>query len=420
MRGRGAGLLRPQGLRAVGGIAGLQCLACGHQTDAGPRVYVCPKCGENTEVVYAPRKISREFKIPRAAGQARYIELLPIKDAASLPPVPVGPTPLLRTDRIAKDLGIREVYVKDDGRLPSASFKDRASAVALARAKELGITEICGASTGNAAAATACLGASMGLYPYIFVPKTAPKAKIAQLVTFGAKVFLVDGNYDAACDLSLAATNEFGWYNRNTGFNPYTREGKKTVSFEILEDLEWRVPDWVIVSVGDGNIISGVARGFRDALEQGWIDRLPKLIAAQSEKSRSVADAFFGDGTIRPVHATTIADSISVDLPRDGVAAVKAIRESGGRPVLVTDEEILDAQPYLARNSGVFTEPAGACAAAALRRAAKDGVIAANDTVVVIATGSGLKDVDAVTRRLPDLPIVAPDIQSLKRALGNI
>lgn len=343
--------------------------------------------------------------------------MLPLSSAESLPPLPVGPTPCLPLAKLAKELGVGRLFVKDDGRLPSGSFKDRASAVALARAKEIGAKEICGASTGNAAAATACLGASMGIYPIIFVPKTAPRAKIAQLVTFGARVFLVDGNYDAACDLALAATNAFGWYNRNTGFNPYTREGKKTVSYEIVEDLRMKPPDWVVVAVGDGNIISGVWKGFRELRDWGFVDRAPKLIAAQSELSRSVSDAILGDGVIRPVKATTIADSISVDLPRDGAAAVKAVRESGGRPVIVSDAQILDAQRWLARSAGVFTEPAGACAVAALKKAAAERIIGPNESVVVITTGNGLKDVDAVLRGLPELPLVKPDIASLERAL---
>ena len=372
----------------------LRCIACGGAAPAEPRTYVCPSCGGNCEVVmpdpgWTRADLGKDQGGCRRGGIARYVSMLPLQSADSLPPLQVGPTPFIPSPKLAQELGIGRLFIKDDGRLPSGSFKDRASAVALARAKEIGAMEICGASTGNAAAATACLGASMGIYPSIFVPKTAPRAKIAQLVTFGARVFLVDGNYDAACDLALEATHAFGWYNRNTGFNPYTREGKKTVSYEILEDMSWSVPDWVIVSVGDGNIISGVWKGFREMREWGFVDRAPKLIAAQSENSRSVSDAILGDGVIRPVRATTIADSISVDLPRDGLAAVKAVRESAGRPVVVSDREILDAQKYLARNAGVFTEPAGACAVAALCKAASEGIIGAGETVVVITTGNG-------------------------------
>ncbi len=403
----------------MGVVAGLKCVACGQESAATPEAYVCPACQGNCEVVYDRSRAVTRADLERGDGQARFLPLLPLAAATSLPPIPVGPSPLYRRDDLAGELGLARLHIKDDGRLPSASFKDRASAVVLARARELGVTDVCGASTGNAAAAMACLGASMGLYPWIFVPKSAPKGKIAQLYTFGAKLFLVDGNYDAAFDLSLAATRRFGWFNRNTGFNPYTREGKKTVSLELLQQLDWRVPDYVIVSVGDGNIISGVHKGFRDALEFGLIDRLPKLIAAQSDKSDAVTKAWAGDGVIRPVNATTIADSISVDLPRDGLAAVKAVKESQGLCLTVTDDEILAAQPWMARRAGVFMEPAAACAAAALKKASETGVIGKSDSVVVLGTGNGLKDVDSVIRRLPDLPVVAPNIAAVEAAASR-
>lgn len=403
----------------MGVVAGLRCIACGKESEATRDAYVCPSCGENCEVVLDPSIRVSRGDLEHGEGQSRFLPLLPLASADSLPPIPVGPSPLYRRDDIAAELGIGRLHIKDDGRLPSASFKDRASAVALARARELGISDVCGASTGNAAAAMACLGASMGLYPWIFVPKTAPKGKIAQLYTFGARLFLVDGNYDAAFDLSLAATRRFGWFNRNTGYNPYTREGKKTVSLELLQQLGWEVPDWVVVSVGDGNIISGVHKGFRDALAFGLIDRLPKLLAAQSDGSDAVTKAWAGDGVIRPVSATTIADSISVDLPRDGLAAVKAVRESGGACLTVTDDEILAAQPWMARRAGVFMEPAAACAAAALRKAAATGLVGARDRVVLLGTGNGLKDVDAVIRRLPDLPVVAPSIEAVEAAAAR-
>jgi len=399
----------------MGIIRSLKCIACGIETEPLPSAYVCPACGANCEVAYENPKVTRHSFGGKGIG--RYLSLLPIESRDSLPPLPVGDTPLHRRDDIARELGIGGVWFKDDGRLPSSSFKDRASALVLARAIEFGFTEICTASTGNAAAASACLGASAGFHPWIFVPRSAPKGKIAQLVTFGARLFLVDGNYDSACDISLEASKRFGWYNRSTGYNPYTREGKKTVSFEILEEMDWNLPDWVVVPVGDGNIISGTAKGFRDAMQFGLIDKLPKLLAAQSERSSAISDAVNGDGIIRPVKASTIADSISVDLPRDGVAAVKAIRESNGRALTVSDEAILEAQAFLARRAGIFAEPAAACGVAALLKAAKEGIIAPDEKAVVLITGNGLKDVEAVTRRLPELPIVEPEISSVEKAI---
>ena len=225
------------------------------------------------------------------------------------------------------------------------------------------------------------------------MPKTAPRAKIAQLLTFGAEVLAVDGTYDQAFDLCLEATRRFGWYNRNTGFNPYTREGKKTVSFEICEQLGWQVPDLVVVPVGDGNILSGVWKGFVEFQRLGFIDRLPKLLAVQAEGSAAIVKAAAGDGVIRPVSGDTVADSISVSLPRDGEAAVKAIRESGGFGVTVSDDAILAAIGEVARGAGVFGEPAAAAAWAGLKEAVRQGLVDPAWRVVVLITGNGLKDV---------------------------
>jgi threonine synthase len=324
---------------------------------------------------------------------------------------PVGWTPLIRARRLEERLGLEALYIKDDGRNPSASFKDRASAIALVRARELGVELVTGASTGNAASSTAVLAAGMGgMRTRIFIPKDAPEAKVAQLLAFGAEVLAVDGTYDDAFDLCLAATERFGWYNRNTGYNPFTREGKKSVSFEICEQLGWEVPDLVVVPVGDGNIISGVWKGFCDLRAIGFIDRLPRLLAVQAEKSDAVVSALEGDGTIRPVSGETVADSISVGLPRDGEAAVQAIQESGGFGVRVSDEEILEAILSIARGAGVFGEPAGVTPFAGLAKAAgKGGPIEPSSKIVLLMTGNGLKDVASVTRVTGEARLIPPD-----------
>jgi threonine synthase len=290
--------------------------------------------------------------------------------------------------------------------------------VAVAKAVELGFDKICGASTGNAASSTACLCASIGLSPIIFVPESAPKAKIAQLLIFGAKVFAVKGSYDAAFDLCLEATAEYGWYNRNTGYNPYTREGKKSCSFEICEQLNWEVPDLVLVPVGDGNIISGIWKGFKDLHGVGLIQSLPALVAVQSEKSSAVANAVNGDGVIRPVKAATIADSISVDLPRDGDMAVRAVKESKGMAVTVSDEEILDTIPMLARTCGIFAEPAGATSVAGLRKLIADGKLSGSERVVCLITGNGLKDIDTAMKIAGKTISIEPELASLKKAIA--
>lgn len=404
-------------------VLGLRCTGCGKEIDARGMTYVCGACGKNLDVVYDYKAVGKTLTRAALAKCAdlsvwRYRDLYPLEGRAGVMPLQIGWSPLYRADRLARAVGAGALWVKDDGRNPSASFKDRASSVAVAKAVELGFDRICGASTGNAASSTACLCASIGLSPIIFVPETAPKAKIAQLLIFGARVFAVKGTYDEAFDLCLRATEEYGWYNRNTGYNPYTREGKKSCSFEICEQLGWEVPELVLVPVGDGNIISGIWKGFRDLHGVGLIDRLPRLVAVQSSKSSAVADAVNGDGVVRPVRAATVADSISVDLPRDGDMAVRAVRESGGVAVTVTDEEILDAIPLLARECGVFAEPAGATSVAGLKKLTGEGGIRGGERVVCLVTGNGLKDVDTAMRIAGKTVPIAPDLGDLRKAVA--
>ncbi|HRY30025.1 MAG TPA: pyridoxal-phosphate dependent enzyme, partial [Elusimicrobiota bacterium] len=324
-------------------ILGFECLSCGEQADWGRIRYRCAKCGSNLNVVYdyaaLKKKMSPRRWSERPADLLRYRELLPLEKEATLP-LSVGGTPLFQSGPLSEKIGHKALYLKDETRNPSASFKDRASSVVLLRAREERAAVVAAASTGNAGSSLACLAAAGGQASVIFIPKTAPKPKVAQLQVFGARVLAVNGNYDAAFDLCAEVCEKSGWYNRNTGLNPFTREGKKTVSFEIFEQLGGRRPDWVLVPTGDGNIISGVWKGFRDLLSLGWIDRLPRLAAVQAEGSNAVARAWRtrqpeGPGkkwvySVEKISATTRADSISVDLPRDAVGALRAVEESHG------------------------------------------------------------------------------------------
>jgi threonine synthase len=379
-------------------VTHLHCPRCGIDIEPTVGTYVCPKCGSNLLVDYDFEAASRVLNRDALASNPdrtiwRYLPVLPVTAALEGPPV--GGTSLVEAKKLATALGVAKLLIKDDGKNPSASFKDRASAVAIQHARESGFDMVTGASTGNAASATAVLSAQVGMKARIFVPKAAPRAKIAQLVTFGAEVLAVDGTYDQAFDLCLEATRRWGWYNRNTGFNPYTREGKKTVSFEIVEALGFEVPDLVVVPVGDGNIFSGVWKGFVEAKKLGLIDRLPKMLAAQAEGSAAIVNAFHGDGIIRAVSGDTVADSISVSVPRDGDIAVRSLRESEGIGVTVSDDEILAAIPALARASGIFGEPAAATGLAALQKASREGLLDPTWTVVMLNTGNGLKDINA-------------------------
>jgi threonine synthase len=402
-------------------ILGMKCVHCGTEYLCEGMQYICDSCGCNFEVLYDYGAIRKTLTRESLAGDKnysvwRYWDLLPLSDRSHIMPLQIGWTPLYRADRLEKKLGLKALYLKDDGRNPSGSFKDRASSVAICKALELGFPTIAGASTGNAASSSACLGASLGISPVIFVPAAAPEAKVAQLLVFGATVYAVNGTYDDAFDLCTEVCLEYGWFNRNTGYNPYTREGKKTVSFEICEQLGWEVPDTVLVPVGDGNIITGVWKGFKDLLGVGLIDRLPRLIAVQSEKSSSVVDAVLSGKPVCPVAATTVADSISVDLPRDGEAAVKAVSESKGTGVLVSDEAILNSILTIARGAGVFAEPAGATAFAGLEKMRAEGTITDDETVVCLVTGNGLKDVKSAIRVAGSPTPIDPSLDSFRAA----
>lgn len=354
----------------------------------------------------------------------RYRALLPVAPDAPVPPLAVGWTPLYHAPRMAANLGLRAAWVKDDGANPTGSLKDRASTMVAARAMSLGIHVVSTASTGNAAAALAGVGASLGhreMEVVIFVPANAPQAKIAQLFVFGARVVMVEGTYDDAFDLCYEVCESEGWYCRNTGINPYTSEGKKTAAYEIAEQLNWDVPDAVIVSVGDGSIISGTHKGFVELYELGWIERIPRLIGVQSLGSSPLVHAWENDidaVDMRAVKVNTIADSISAALPRDRVKALRAVRQTGGAFVAVPDDEIIASVPIFAQLSGVFGEPSCAITYAGARRALERGYLNPDDRVVFLSTGNGLKDVSPVQAAVGGGLRVKPTIEDVRRALN--
>ena len=384
-------------------VIGLKCVICGKEYGADEIEYVCPDHGDEgiVDVQYDYDLIGRRFSKGDLLHSTdftiwRYKPLLPVKPDSPVPPLTVGWTPLYNSPRLAAELGLKQVWVKDDGRLPTASFKDRASAIAVVKAQEKGAKIITTASTGNAAAALSGLCASVKQPNVIFVPESAPQAKIAQLLVFGSTVALVKGTYDDAFELCLEAAKAYGWYNRNTGYNPYMSEGKKTASFEICEQLGWHAPDRIFVSVGDGCIIGGLHKGLKDLQALGWIDRVPKIMGVQAEGSSYMYQAWKNNEDVLtkpPIDARTVADSISAGLPRDRIKAMAAVKETDGAYLSVTDEEILAAIPAMARGSGVFGEPAGATAYAGLVKAVNESLVSAEERIVVLNTGNGLKDV---------------------------
>lgn len=409
-----------------------QCSLCNRTYQPNEVMYTCPQDGGNLNVILDYDTIRAQVRpsdisASRDFSLWRYLPLLPVADpdGKGTPLRAVGWTPVFQPPALAKQLDLRRLWIKDESRNPTASFKDRASAVVVARAREIGADVVVTASTGNAGAALAGMAASLGRKAVIFAPKTAPPAKVAQLLVYGAQVILVDGNYDQAFDLSIQASQNFGWYCRNTGYNPFTAEGKKTAALEIWEQVlaperSLDRPLNVFVSVGDGNIISGIHKGFKDLLALGWIETMPRMFAVQAEGSAAVANAInSGSSTVQPVSAKTIADSISVDLPRDGLRAVQSVTQTGGECVVVSDNEILSAIAALGR-AGIFAEPAGAAAYAGLARAIDCGQIAPEDPVLVMNTGSGLKDTRAAMQAVREAPVIEPTLPALKSFLQSV
>ena len=409
-------------------FTGYRCSLCYHEYLPGQVTYTCPDDGGNLDVVLDYDSIRQKFQPEDLTYRAeeslwRYLPLLPVPDPGGegTPLRAAGWTPVFNLERSAEKLGLKYLWLKDESRNPTASFKDRASAIVVARARVIGMEVVVTASTGNAGAALAGMAAAVGQKAVIFAPKSAPPAKVAQLLIYGAKVILVDGTYDQAFDLTIKASEEFGWYCRNTGYNPFTAEGKKTAAFEIWEWYKSisisNAPLTIFVSVGDGNIISGIHKGFKDLHALGWLEQIPRLIGVQAEGSAAIANAFHaGTEKIIPISAKTIADSISVDLPRDGVRAVRAARVTGGTYITVSDDEILQAIAALGP-LGIFAEPAGATAYAGLVKAVTQDLVKTDDPVLVLNTGSGLKDVRAAMQAVVAAPVIEPTLEAVKRLL---
>jgi threonine synthase len=428
-------------------VLGFRCTICGAEYGVNEVEYVCPKHGNDgiLDVVYDYKLVAQRLSPNKLMGHPtrsiwRYLPLLPVDPAATQRLVEntllgsVGWTPLFPAPRLAADLGLRSLWVKDDGRQPTASFKDRASAIAVVKTRERGYEVVTTASTGNAAAALSGLCAAVRQRNVIFVPRTAPQAKIAQLLVYGATVLLVDGTYDDAFDLCLQAAPEFGWYNRNTAYNPYMSEGKKTAAYEICEQLTAFVgarrsaplptPDRIFIPVGDGCIIGGLHKGLQDLLALGWIDplRVPKLMGVQAAGSSPLVDAWergLEGWEMEPVAAHSVADSIVAGLPRDRIKALRAVRETDGAFLRVSDEEIVAAIPALAQGCGVFAEPAAAAAYAGLVKAVEQGLVDPDERIVVLATGSGLKDVATAMKAVGQPIVVAPELADVRRAVSQ-
>ena len=409
---------------ALRNVTGAKCTICGRTSPAEPETTICPHCGGILDIEYDYdyiRSCFRKHPLQERNDPTmwRYLELLPVEGPGTHAHLRVGGSPLYRADALGKVLGLRELWIKDDGQNPTASLKDRASAMAVTKALEAGKTTIACSSTGNAASSLAGNAAAAGLSTFIFVPSRAPKGKVAQLMMFGATVILVEGSYEDTFRISAEAIDRWGWYNRNAAINPYLMEGKKTVSLEIAEQLSFRMPDYVAVSVGDGCTIGGVWKGFRDLYQAGMIDRLPRIISVQASGCCPINTAAAA-GTMDwvPQEENTLADSIAVGVPRNPVKALRAIKESDGVVVNVSDDEIMEAMRLLGRHAGVFAEPAGAAGTAGVKKAVETGLIERDASVVTIVTGNGLKDVNNAIRAAGEPMSIRPDLNALLEAFA--
>ncbi len=407
-----------------------KCTDCGKEYSQTEVTYLCPACeteNSNTKPPKGVLKVIYDYKNLASVGSTKqvfehlkeneFIDLLPINDKDNSPKLKVGGTPLYKYDKFNRKKLPFNLYLKDDSQNPTYSFKDRASYLVSAYAKENGIDTIVAASTGNAGSSLAGICASQNQKAIIMVPEAAPLAKLTQIVMYGATIIPVKGTYDDAFDLSIKASKKYGWYNRNTAFNPLTIEGKKTVSYELFDQLNQTTPDRVFVPVGDGVIISGVYKGFEDLFMLGLIDKMPVIVAVQSEGSDNLSRNINNvDFEMHP--SNTIADSISVDIPRNFYMAKQFIEKYKGEFLTVSDNEILAASKELSKNTGLFAEPAAATAFAGMLNYMNNNKLQDNTSNIVLLTGSGLKDLKSVQSIISIPDAIEPDVENIEKLIS--
>ena len=385
-----------------------RCSVCDATYDIAPELTVCPECSKEQRENQPLTGILEVELHGKVDPSFDVFDLLPI-EKEHFPPIPVGNTPLWEPANLRREMGFNNLFIKDDGSNPTASFKDRASYLVSAAAKKFNIKDITLASTGNAGSSMAGIGAAAGQNIILFLPKAAPAAKLVQALQYGATVYRVDDNYDRACELSKEFSKKKGGINRNTAYNPLTIEGKKTVSLELFKQLKQPV-DVLFVSVGDGCIIGGIYKGFKDLKKLGLIDKIPKIIGVQAENSDALTRAY-KTGKFTNIPTSTVADSICVDVPSNGVYALTQLKAYDGEMLAVSDDEIIEAQAKLSSFTGLFTEPASAATFAGFQKAAPG--LDPNTVIVILTTGNGLKDSKSAT-----LGITVPE--QLIRSIDDI
>lgn len=407
----------------MGIVQGLVCPKCGWKASAAD-VRMCPECGVVLEVIietgYLTRSHLLEIRKRTDATIWRWFEFLPIKDRSSVVSLGEGYTPLVRSKRLGDELGITRLYLKNDTLLPTGSLKDRSNSVGLSRAKARGVKVASAISTGNAAASVAAYAAAAGIESVVLVPEGTSSAKILQAHAYGARVVVVKGDFEDAVGLYSKAVQMFGWYDC-LSTNPYRNEGKKSYAYEVFDQLDEHVPNWIIHPTAGGTGLYAMWKGYNELVKLGWAHRLPRLVAAQSRAAASIVAAFEkGLADIEPVSAKpTVAESIQVGNPSAlGWRALEAVRGSKGTAVALSDEEILDAQSLMARLTGIFAEPAGATSVAAARKLREREIVTRDEIVVCNITGHGLKQPSAVRVSEEELRAIPSDLDALKKRLG--
>jgi threonine synthase len=407
----------------MGIVSALRCPRCGNEATS-PAVFQCGACHcileVRVEVGHLTRSNLQVMLQSRDRTIWRWFDFFPIESRASIVSLGEGFTPLIHASRLGENLGIPRLYLKNDTVLPTGSLKDRSNSVGISKAQELGFTAATVMSTGNAAASVAAYAAAAGMRSVVMVPLGTAPSKISQARAYGATVVVIDGDFDnEVARLYKAAIQEFGWYDCLSS-NPYRDEGKKSYAYEMVEQLDGQVPDWVIHPTAGGTGIYAMWKGYQEFLSLGWIQRLPRLVASQSEAAAPITEAFKkGLPDIEPLVARpTVAESIQVGNPVSlGWRALAALRESKGTAVALSDEEILQAQSLTARLAGVFAEPAAATSVAVAKKLRDTGIIRAHQLVVCNLTGHGLKQPEAVRWRDEEMRPIPPTLAALREQI---
>lgn len=414
----------------------LACVNCGREFEPCEPIYLCPQCGMREvdgictfigllQVSYDMKAVSarlnRHVLESRRPGLWKYLELLPVHDERMIVTLGEGGTPLIKSDSLAEELGLANLYLKNEILTPTGCFKDRENSIAVTKAKELGFNVVACASTGSLAASLASYSRRGKMQSFVFVPASTPPAKTIHMTMCGANVIAVKSIYEIALKLQIEACEQYRWYNCSSGMNPFRIEGDKTIAFEIIEDLDWQAPEWVFVPTGGGGNLSGEWKGFNEFYQLGLISSLPRMVAVQMRAGASLTDAFLkAKEAVEPIPiGNSIGEALLSAYADYGSIALNSLRDSDGKALLVTDDEVLEAQKLLAMTEGIFAEPSSAAVIAGLKKMATNHEIGKGEKVVCLITGNGLKDLSTATKIVDKPSVIRPSIEELDMVIRS-